>query len=254
MYSILCIPEESTPNEIRKAYIGKIREYPAEKYPEEFKKIRKAYEILSNPDSRHEYDTMSLYGDEIRKLEEESYQAIQHEEYSKAISCFKKILMIEPNLHNIRNQLGITYTKNREYDKALTQFRKLIEIHPDNAIYRTNLAFACENSGLMEEAIENFKQAILLDPNDVNIVYWLSDLIRNSQYSHARKSIEDTIHVKENEGFHKFFYLFKLVELDIIERNVSGIEQTFCESRNFLRTTLRKKGMLRGSMENWLMN
>ncbi|MDP4086689.1 MAG: CFI-box-CTERM domain-containing protein [Bacillota bacterium] len=235
LYDVLSIFKESTSNEIKKAYIEMVREYPPEKNPEQFKKIRKAYEILSNPDSRHEYDTMATYGDEIRLLEEESNNAIEHEEYNKAISCFKKILMIEPNLHNIRNQLGITYTKSREFDKALKQFRKLIEIHPDNAIYRTNLAFACENLGLTEEAIDNFKQAILLDPNDVNIVYWLSDLyIQNSQYTLARKSIEDAILLKDNEGFHKFFYLFKLVELDIIERNVFEIEKTFSRIEELL--------------------
>src|SRR4051794_20019839 len=100
MYDILSIPEEANSSDIRKAYIKKIREFPIEKYPEEFKKIRKAYEVLSDPDSRKEYDTMEKYGDKIRQLEEESLAALEVEDYDRAISCFKKILIIEPSLHN----------------------------------------------------------------------------------------------------------------------------------------------------------
>lgn len=235
MYDILSIPEEANSSDIRKAYIKKIREFPIEKYPEEFKKIRKAYEVLSDPDSRKEYDTMEKYGDEIRQLEEESLAALELEDYDRAISCLKKILIIEPSLHNIRNQLALALSYKGEHDKAIAQFRKLIELQPANANYRANLAFAYEKSALVDEAVEQFRKAFHLDPNDINIIYSLYNLyIRNGEYAQARKAIEEAILSKGNEGFHKFYYLFKLVELDIFERNDSGIDRSFSRIEKLL--------------------
>ncbi|WP_181884499.1 J domain-containing protein [Neobacillus piezotolerans] len=234
-YSVLGLTEECAPNEIRKAYIKKIREYPIEKYPEEFKKIRKAYEILSDPDSRKEYDTMSKYGDEIRQLEAEGFSAMDEEDFQKAITSFKKILIIEPSLHNIRNQLGLALCYDGELDKAIAQFRKLIEMQPENAVYQSNLAFACEKSGFVEEAVFHLNEAFRLDPNDINIMYSLYELhIRNEQYSQARNAIENAILSKDNEGFHKFYYLFKLVEIDIHERDKSSIERSFARIEELL--------------------
>jgi tetratricopeptide (TPR) repeat protein len=235
MYDILSIPEESTSKDIKKAYIKKIREYPIEKYPEEFKKIRKAYEVLNDPDSRKAYDTMEKYGDEISLLEEESFAALELKDYDRAISCLKKILIIEPSLHNIRNQLALALSYKGENDKALVQFRKLIELQPANATYRTNLAYACNNAGIVEEAAEHFKEAFQLDPNDINIIFSLNELyIQKGEYGKARKSIEEAILSKSNEGFHKFYYLFKIVEIDIFERNLSGIDRSFSRIEKLL--------------------
>jgi DnaJ-class molecular chaperone len=45
-YDRLGIAEGATPEEIRAAYHLKLKEFPAHKYPQEFKAIRAAYEAL----------------------------------------------------------------------------------------------------------------------------------------------------------------------------------------------------------------
>jgi DnaJ-class molecular chaperone len=46
--NILGVPQDAKLKEIRTAYLNKIKEYPPEKFPEEFERVRDAYTILSN--------------------------------------------------------------------------------------------------------------------------------------------------------------------------------------------------------------
>ena len=50
--NILGITQDAKSEEIRAAYLGKIKEYPPEKYPAEFERVRDAYTILSDPHQR----------------------------------------------------------------------------------------------------------------------------------------------------------------------------------------------------------
>jgi hypothetical protein len=46
--TIIGVTADATPEEIRAAYLNKIREYPPEKFPGEFERVRDAYAILSD--------------------------------------------------------------------------------------------------------------------------------------------------------------------------------------------------------------
>jgi hypothetical protein len=47
--NILGVAEDADATEIRTAYLNKIKEYPPEKFPAEFERVRDAYTILSVP-------------------------------------------------------------------------------------------------------------------------------------------------------------------------------------------------------------
>ncbi len=51
-FAILDIPEDSDDDGVRKAYLAKVRCYPPERFPEEFKQIRQAYEQLASEKDR----------------------------------------------------------------------------------------------------------------------------------------------------------------------------------------------------------
>ena len=48
----LGVSQDADAGEIRSAYLSKIKEYPPERCPQEFERVRDAYEILSDPRHR----------------------------------------------------------------------------------------------------------------------------------------------------------------------------------------------------------
>jgi curved DNA-binding protein CbpA len=59
-YRILGISENSGQEEVRRAYLEKIRQYPPDHSPEEFERIRDAYAVLSNPLQRSRTELFSV--------------------------------------------------------------------------------------------------------------------------------------------------------------------------------------------------
>lgn len=49
---ILGVPENASEEEIRAAWVGKVKEFPPDRSPAEFEKIRDAYDTLRDPRKR----------------------------------------------------------------------------------------------------------------------------------------------------------------------------------------------------------
>ena len=58
--NILGVPQDAKSGEIRTAYLNKIKEYPPEKFPAEFERVRDAYTILSDPRHRMRVRLLSV--------------------------------------------------------------------------------------------------------------------------------------------------------------------------------------------------
>lgn len=241
-YEILDLTADATDSDIKRAYIKKLRQYPNEKFPEEFKRIRKAYDVLSNPISRKEYDTMSIYGDEIERLQKEANAAIDAENYEKAIDCYKKILIIEPSLLHIRNDFALALSYNGEYDQAIRQFNRIIQDDPKNAVAHYHLATVYEMKEEFNQAIHHYKQAFELDPSNINIIFTLSDLyVHMKEYTLARNTITETIKAQQIEGFQQFMYLFKHLQIDIYATDMNGLQHTLSKIETLLESYPEEK-------------
>jgi curved DNA-binding protein CbpA len=57
---VLGVPEGATDDEIRAAYVRRVRECPPERSPEEFERIRDAYETLRDPRRRVRHRLFSV--------------------------------------------------------------------------------------------------------------------------------------------------------------------------------------------------
>lgn len=80
-YEQLGISPGATPAQIKAAYHGKLREFPAHTYPEEFKAIRKAYEALRKGETTQYEDFLK-----IRPLEAELNPEILKQVQEKVIA------------------------------------------------------------------------------------------------------------------------------------------------------------------------
>ncbi len=58
--NILGVPQDADAAEIRTAYLKKIKEYPPEKCPAEFERVRDAYTILGDPRRRMRIRLLSV--------------------------------------------------------------------------------------------------------------------------------------------------------------------------------------------------
>ena len=51
-WEVLGVPADSTGETLRQAYLKKLRQYPPDRAPEEFERIRDAYNMARNPGTR----------------------------------------------------------------------------------------------------------------------------------------------------------------------------------------------------------
>ncbi len=80
-YEKLGISPGATPAQIKAAYHAKLREFPAHTYPEEFKAIREAYEVLRKGETTQYEDFLKM-----RPLEAELNPEILKQVQEKAIA------------------------------------------------------------------------------------------------------------------------------------------------------------------------
>lgn len=126
LYYILGVPEDATPEEIRKAYKKLANEHHPDKPtgdPLVFKLIKQAYEILIDPEKRQNYDATGIFdGEDAEKVKtaratvEGMIDAIIQDEnleleYIDIVSEIKKVLA-----HNIK-----------QYEKGMKRLNKAIK-------------------------------------------------------------------------------------------------------------------------------
>jgi curved DNA-binding protein CbpA len=225
-YALLGIDKSATDEDIKRAYGQKIRQFPPDQFPDEFKQIRQAYETLNDPKSRNEYDTMSEHGKEIEQHLEAGLAAVEDEDYPLAIQHYKKILWIEPKLNNVRNYFALALSYNGQNEKSLAQFQRLVQSDPGNSLYHFNMGTVLADLERYDEAVMCLRQSYRLDSGNVNIIFYLADLLhRLKRTEEARHSIRDAIKDREDYDFARFVYLFKLLQLEVYEKNAEGIEK-----------------------------
>lgn len=81
-YSILGLAPTATAADIKQAYFKQVREHPPERDPDNFKRIRAAYERLRDPEQRAEADMRLLqnWPEPARKRRPPQYDLTLHHE------------------------------------------------------------------------------------------------------------------------------------------------------------------------------
>src|SRR5690242_10665580 len=121
-YEVLGVDKAADERAIKKAYFALVRKYPPETHPEEFKKIREAYEVLSNPVSRKDYDSVNQYdqyGPEVSARLKAGMEAMDAGDFRTAQRAFIEVLSLQPQLHFARDLLGMAYLNDKKPEDAL---------------------------------------------------------------------------------------------------------------------------------------
>jgi len=157
LYSRLGVSQSATAEEIKRAYLALVRRYTPERAPEAFKRIREAYETLSNSDARRQYD--SRPDPRVALLLNQASDAMKSHEYQVAEQAYKKVLLASPGLGWVRNLLGLCFLYQRRADEAIAQYERLLRESGADASIHANAGQAYWMAKRFDEAEREFRAA-----------------------------------------------------------------------------------------------
>jgi len=122
-YRILGTNSNADDELIKKRYLEKVRAFPPEKDPEEFKRIREAYDTLKDPFKRSEYDLETKYQGKANKLLQDAMLFMDMEEYHFAETSLSEALeLAADNLYILKLFAHLALIQ-----KNLTKFNRIFE-------------------------------------------------------------------------------------------------------------------------------
>jgi tetratricopeptide (TPR) repeat protein len=165
-YELLGIEKTADPQQIKRAYFGLVRQYPPERFPEEFKELRAAYETLSNGEKRAEYDETGALPKEVMPLFKEAQQARQLGRYAQATDLYHAILQRRPELSSIQAEYAQALKDEGKNGKAMDVLEALCKQEPANPKYALELALSYDHRGWRKKALAQYWRVLAIDNAD----------------------------------------------------------------------------------------
>lgn len=130
-YKLLGTRSNISQSNIKKKYIEMVKKFPPETHPEEFQRIREAYEILRDPKKRREYDLMCKYGNKIEKLMEKAEWYALREDWEQARFMYQQAVDIMPD--NLPAHLGLARAElsQGDFDMFDEHFEGILSLAPE---------------------------------------------------------------------------------------------------------------------------
>jgi curved DNA-binding protein CbpA len=234
-YEVLGVEKTASGEEIKRAYFGKVRQYPPERFPEEFKELRAAYDTLSDVKKRGEYDESGALPEAMLPLLYQGRKANKQGHYAKAAEFYETILHLYPELDKVRQEYAWNLEDAGKTGKAAEVWQYLCEQCPANAEYALALAESYGGRGWGKKAIGQYRRALELDRN--NSECWLSFIhyhIDAGEPDKARTLCAEALDaVGEKGDIRLYFCAFGLCEGSddaLAERSLQNILRTAQET------------------------
>jgi uncharacterized protein YchJ len=188
-YDLLELDKEASNREIKKAYFKQVRKNPPDQAPEKFKKIRAAYEILSDPVAKEEYDNRILLPEWLKNALNLAEECRENGNTSKAIAIYEEILSKYKSVKFIEVELGETYIENNNTQKAIDLFKNLLQKNKNDLVIMNRLVAAYSMRGWINKAIELCEYMIDQKVDAIENIYtnMLEAYLQNEKYKKAQK-------------------------------------------------------------------
>ncbi len=226
-YEVLGVQKTADDRTIKKAYFALVRQFPPETHPEEFKKIREAYEVLSDASSRREYDSIGQYDQHGEGVSEEIRQAldaIEQQRYADARLILSKLLNKSPDLHFARDLLGMAYLHDKKPQQALEIFDDLLRVHADNGAYALHRAYALHQLEKYKDATAAYQHASKLAPDDVRPLVALADCFMDQKlWNDAVKVLDQAINLDGEVNFKDFGLFVRKLQVELERRDTAAV-------------------------------
>lgn len=102
---------------------------------------------------------------------EDARKLLDQKNYAAAIEALEKILLENPDLGIIHNDLGVLYARLGNNEKTLAHYEAAVRSKPDNATFAKNLAdfyYAVQKN--TERALQMYIKCLSVNPDDIEIL------------------------------------------------------------------------------------
>ena len=228
-YEVLGIDRAADERAVKKAYFALVRKFPPETHPEEFKRIREAYEVLANPQSRADYDAVNQYdqyGAEVSAHLKAGTEAMENADWPHAQTELIAVLEQQPQLHFARDLLGMAYLNAHRPADAMREFTRLVDAEPGNAVYHLHKGYAHYAQNQYAPALDCYREARKLDPTDTRSLVATADcLVAQKQYEPALLELDRAIGLDGQVDFNDFVFFMRKVQIQLLRDRGDLAEQ-----------------------------
>jgi len=158
-YDLLGCAQDADATAIKRAFYTRVKQVPPERFPDEYKAVRTAWDVLSNPGKRARYDRkLSLpEGEELPDDKEDSG-------WGSPDGISRMLAQTFFDLSNLCEQMLAENPDIQRGQVSIPQLaEKLCELHPDNAWYSLFLAMQYRKLGEKEKCLAWFEHTVRLD-------------------------------------------------------------------------------------------
>ncbi|RKH42353.1 hypothetical protein D7Y23_31410 [Corallococcus sp. AB050B] len=195
-YEVLGVEQDADARAIKKAYFERVRQNPPETHPEEFRRLREAYELLSDPEARQAFDASAAQqadGPEARNNAalQEAINLFEAGDKVGGRRLLTELLNEQPDLHDARILLGRHFLYEGDAKEALAEFDALLARAPDSWQAHLQRGWALLRLEQMKEAADAFWRAGKHGPSEVSPRVALADCLEAmGQVADALKVLE----------------------------------------------------------------
>jgi tetratricopeptide (TPR) repeat protein len=162
-YEVLGINKTADSNRIKRAYFNLVRKYQPDRFPEEFKELRAAYETLSDDKKRAEYDNIGALPEAVAPLFRQAQGESRRGRYDIAAEIYGAILKIFPKLTTVKEEYARSFLAQHKPGKAMEVWESLCQEAPENGYYAYECGQCYLNRGWNKKALDMFWCAVELD-------------------------------------------------------------------------------------------
>ncbi|MBR2259845.1 MAG: SEC-C domain-containing protein [Blautia sp.] len=182
-YAILGIEKGASEKELKRAYVRQIRLHTPEKDPEGFRKIRDAYEKLTQTDPQDEEASFAPVEEGFQKLFYEQIETLRANHRTaawrdKAQEAYDQF----PQTTYFLYQLVLAQISCGNYRKAIKNAEELVKREPDNKWYLEQLGRANNKNGYNNKAVAAFEKAYQAGNRSLEFLCEYAELNKERRY------------------------------------------------------------------------
>jgi curved DNA-binding protein CbpA len=233
-YEVLGLKKTAGDAEIKRAYFTLVRKYQPDRFPEEFKEIRAAYEILKDEKKRAEYDAIGDLPPVAAPLFHEAQRFDRFGRHGQAAELYQLILKSYPELDTVREQYALSLEADDKPGKAAEVWEELCRRRPGNLRYGRQLGHCYLDRGWNKKALAEARRVLALDTASIDswslLVSCISaglksnpDAIMEELSTISREALEAVKTVKTDEWKKIFFHSYAFITAGIKNINAARI-------------------------------